>query len=330
MTVESEPGPAVSIIDGRRDLPSGFPHPHASDQARLIAEQGTILRAQVGSGVHGTSISGQDDRDEMGICLEPAEYITGIARVPAGLDAETATVPFEQYQRHTVWDQPGGLANRSGVGDLDVVIYSARKWARLALAGNPTVLLLLFVPDEEVVYRNRAGAELVANAHRFVSHHAANRFLGYLAAQRSSMTGEAGAHTNRPELVAEHGYDTKFAMHALRLGVQGVELLTTGRITLPVPEPDRAYLRSIRRGEVPLAEVIAAIDTAEQRLVSLRASASIPAEPDRTWANEWLHRSYQAYWTSRADTTTEPPASRRSARSESSRQVAHMDPHVIG
>ena len=49
------------------------------------------------------------------------------------------------------------------------------------------------------------------------------------------MTGQAGAHTNRPELVAVHGYDTKYAMHALRLGLQGIELLTTGRITLPVP-----------------------------------------------------------------------------------------------
>jgi len=56
-----------------------------------------------------------------------------------------------RYQRHTVWDKPGGLANRSGAGDLDVVIYSARKWCRLALAGNPTVLLALFVPDDEVV-----------------------------------------------------------------------------------------------------------------------------------------------------------------------------------
>ena len=32
-------------------------------------------------------------------------------------------------------------------------------------------------------------------------------------------------------------------MHALRLGVQGIELLTTGRITLPVREPDRQYLQ---------------------------------------------------------------------------------------
>lgn len=35
------------------------------------------------------------------------------------------------------------------------------------------------------------------------------------------MTGESGAHTNRPELVAEHGYDSKYAMHALRRIVRG-------------------------------------------------------------------------------------------------------------
>jgi len=114
-----------------------------------------ILRVQVGSGVHGTSVSGQDDRDEMGICLEPAAFVTGLARVPNGMRGRGAPVPFEQYERHTVWDEPRGLANRSGAGDLDVIVYSARKWARLALAGNPTVLLILFVPDADVVFRNR-------------------------------------------------------------------------------------------------------------------------------------------------------------------------------
>lgn len=286
----------LPAIDGDLTLPSGFDHPHASDEARLIAERGTILRAQVGSGVHGTSISGQDDRDEMGICLEPPQYVTGIARVPAGIDAGSATVEFEQYQRHTIWDEPGGLANRSGAGDLDVVVYSARKWCRLALAGNPTVLLLLFVPDHEVVYRNEAGAELVANAHRFVSRLAADRFLGYLRAQKAAMTGESRTHPNRPELVAAHGYDTKFAMHALRLGVQGIELLTTGRITLPVAEPERQYLRAIRRGEVAQAQVVHAVEAAERRLETLRASEAVRTEPDREWVDAWLYRSYTNYW----------------------------------
>jgi hypothetical protein len=114
------------------------------------------------------------------------------------------------------------------------------------------------------------------------------------------MTGERSAHTNRPELVAEHGYDTKFAMHALRLGVQGRELLTTGRITLPVPEPDRAFLRSVRCGDVPLETVLAAVNDAEAELLRLRTASSLPPQPDRAWVNDWLHRSHVAYWEQRA------------------------------
>ena len=125
---------------------------------------------------------------------------------------------------------------------------------------------------------------------------AADRFLGYLRAQRAAMVGAAGAHTNRPELVARHGYDTKYAMHALRLGLQGIELLSTGRITLPVPRPDLDYLRAIRRGEVPLAEVVAAVTAAEARLAALRDAAAVPPQPDRRWADDWLHRSHQEFW----------------------------------
>jgi hypothetical protein len=69
----------ASRIVGCTALPAGFAHPHASQEARQIAEAGMILRVQVGSGVHGTSISGQDDRDEMGLCLEPPQFVTGLA-----------------------------------------------------------------------------------------------------------------------------------------------------------------------------------------------------------------------------------------------------------
>jgi hypothetical protein len=64
-------------VPGSTTLPAGFPHPHASEEARAIAEQGMILRVQVGSGMHGTSITGQDDRDEMGLCLEPRSSLPG-------------------------------------------------------------------------------------------------------------------------------------------------------------------------------------------------------------------------------------------------------------
>lgn len=124
---------------------------HSTPEHAAIAQQLTILRCQVGSGLHGTAIAGTDDRDEMGICLEPPDYVIGLRE-------------FDQYVYRT---QPEGV--RSGHGDLDLTVYSLRKWMRLATTGNPTVLLPLFVPDEEIVTITDAGHGLRANADMILS-----------------------------------------------------------------------------------------------------------------------------------------------------------------
>lgn len=72
MTVTSR---AARLIAGSTDLPPGYHHPHASEEARALAQAGMIVRVQVGSGVHGTAVSGQDDRDEMGVCPEPWQFV---------------------------------------------------------------------------------------------------------------------------------------------------------------------------------------------------------------------------------------------------------------
>src|SRR4051794_17349606 len=46
------------------------------------------------------------------------------------------------------------------------------------------------------------------------------------------------------------GSDTKFGVHMVRLGVHGMELLETGRITLPIPEPWLAWLVSCGWGGI--------------------------------------------------------------------------------
>jgi len=51
-------------------------HPNAGAEARASANASTALLTELGIGVRGTSISGQDDRDEMGFCFEPARFIT--------------------------------------------------------------------------------------------------------------------------------------------------------------------------------------------------------------------------------------------------------------
>lgn len=252
---------------------------HAVEEFAEIARRGTILRCLVGSEVLGTSLGGQGDRDEMGICLEPPEYVVGLRR-------------FDQYIRRS---RPEG--HRSGPGDLDLTVYSARKWMRLALGGNPTVLLPLFVPDAALLAVDDAGRDLRSRAGMVLSRQAGHRFLGYLRAQRDKLLGvRGGRHTNRPELVDRYGFDTKFAMHMVRLGLQGVELLETGRISLPVPEPDRTWLVELRQGRHTRAEALERTEELENLLVRLLRTSPLPEWPDTAAADRWLVEAYRTAW----------------------------------
>lgn len=245
--------------------------------AEAVARQGCILRAVVGSNVHGLSNPGTDDRDEMGVCVEPVEYVAGLRR-------------FEHWVFRT---QPEGAP--SGPGDLDLTIYGLRKYCRMALKGSPTVLLLLFVDGEYVVQRGALGCELQALAPAFVSRRAGRAFLGYVDAQRRGLFGTRHATRTR-ELSSEHGYDTKYAMHALRIAHQGLELLSTGRITLPIAEPERTQLLAVRRGEVPLRQVLGRLHDQSARLEEAVLSSAVPDEPDHAAVDAFLTAAYQRVW----------------------------------
>jgi predicted nucleotidyltransferase len=247
--------------------------------AEQIAARGTILRTTVGSVAHGLNIGEQADRDEMGVCIEPPEYVIGHGH-------------FEQYTQRT---RPEG--ERSQPGDLDLVVYSLRKWMRLAMSGNPTVILLLFVPEEFWITSTPVAREMQKLAPLIVSQRAGRACLGYMTQQRQRLTGEAGQKgVQRPELVERYGFDTKYAMHVLRLGMQGIELMTRGRMTLPMVEADRQVLRDVRTGGWTYEMVLARAQELEDELESLVAKPRVAREPDRAALDAWLVRTYQAQW----------------------------------
>src|SRR5215471_117062 len=212
--------------------------------------RGIVLRATVGSTVHGLHPGGQDDRDEMAVFVEPPEFRLGLKLIRA---QGRKLHPLEHWVDRT---QPEGV--RSGPGDLDLVAYNLRKYLRLALKGHPTVLLLLFVPPELTLVETELGHELRGLTRALLSKRAGRGYLGYLHGQRERLLGTRGQmRVNRPELVEAHGFDTKYAMHAARLGYQGLELLESGRLTLPMPEPERLRVMANRLGERSIVEEVA-------------------------------------------------------------------------
>jgi hypothetical protein len=246
---------------------------------RAIAEQGCIIRGLVGSTIHGLMLEGQDDRDEMAVTIEPPEAVLGL-------------VGFEHWVYRT---QPEGV--RSGPGDLDLTTYSLRKYARLAAAGNPTILLLLFIPAEHLVTQTPLGEQLQGLAPAFASKRAVTKFLGYMNNQRERLGGTRGQmRVNRPELIAAHGWDVKYGMHALRLAHQGCEYATTGTLTLPMPEPTRSRVFAVRRGEVAQRDVLDEIAELEEQTERALQTSTLPEKPDTRRISRFLVDAYQTAW----------------------------------
>lgn len=260
-----------------------FKTPHSSDWHREIAENNTILLTEVGSTMHGVSVKRDDDVDEMGICIPPPEVALGVRYNDAPL--------FEQYEFRT---QPVG--ERSGAGDVDRIIYSLRKYVRMAAAGSPTVQMPLFAQEGMIRVRTGLGIDLRDKRDMFLSKQIGFRFKGYLMRQRSHLDGTLAVRVHRPELVEEYGYDTKYAYHALRLAYQGHELLTTGKITLPIPPEQAEYLLDIRAGKYKLHEVLVHLDHGTEKLQKAIDETDLPQWPDFDRINDWLQVTHRNYW----------------------------------
>lgn len=257
-----------------------------SEGDRDIALGNEILRTVVGSEAFGMELPGVGDRDEMGVYVETPEQLLGLE------------ISSEHYVSRT---KPEGV--RSGPGDVDLTMYSLRKFAYLACAGNPTILTPLFVPSEFILETTDPwyGFKLRSiGPSLFLSQRAGGRFLGYLNRQRERMTGggRQSRVPKRPELIEAHGYDTKYASHALRLGYQGVELMTTGWLDLPMHGEGLEACMEVKRGDVTFEEALRRVDEVRDRLVSVKESGKspLPKKPDMDQVNRRLVEMHQHYW----------------------------------
>lgn len=268
------------IITSVEQLPYGevFKTKHSTERNWRTANDNLILLTEVGSRLHGTGLD-YDDQDMQGVCIEPPNVMLGISE-------------FELYEYRT---KP--VSVRSGAGDVDLSVYGLAKWVRLICRGNPSVLMPLFAPEHATYRINWVGQALRESVGLFLSREHAKPFLGYIGGQRRSMVGERAARVNRPELVEAYGYDTKYAYHALRIAMQGIELMSEGRITLPMAPHRAQYLIDVREGKFTQSEVLEKLGRLESDLLhAAENTVKLPERVDTDYVNNWLVRTYRRWW----------------------------------
>ena len=245
-----------------------------SNEERRVSDLNsyTILRTEVGSTAHGVTHS-SNDMDEIAVYIPPISEVVGLSQ-----------------PEHYVY-RPGRAPHEpSGAGDLDRTYYTLTKFVRLLVNGNPSILFALFGP---VQHRTAWGDMLLGVRGSFQNDRTRKAYLGYMQAQRQRITGERGS-AGRVRRSPEGGgeIDWKYAMHMVRLGVQGIEYLSTGHISTPSLERDE--LLAIRSGEVPLEDVLLMAEEREKTLQEM----VLPEDPGYEW-DQWLalvHRNYWKFW----------------------------------
>jgi hypothetical protein len=240
----------------------------------------TILETIVGSTLHGTSVDdGLEDLDLMAIVLEDKLDFIGFN-------------PKDTWVTRT---KPEGV--RSEAGDTDYVAYGLNKYLSLALKGNPTILLALFASPISIRQITKEGRELQALAPKIISKKVFAPFRGYMDQQHKRLLGTAGQmNVTRPELIEKYGFDTKYAGHIIRLGIQGKQLLDTGRLILPMNKSDRDLVVGVRTGKYTLDQVSELVKELESQLVSSYNTSILPENPDTLYVENWMIKSYMDYW----------------------------------
>jgi hypothetical protein len=100
-------------------------------------------------------------------------------------------------------------------------------------------------------------------------------------------------------LVAKYGWDTKTGYHALRLAIQGRQLMETGRIELPMRDEDRELLLAVRHGQRSRDWVLAETQRRADLLKAATENSALPEKPDWTRISGWLVDIQRDWWRQR-------------------------------
>ena len=248
----------------------------ALQQSRFPHTDSLIHLFVGGSELHGAKVKNTDDLDIYGIYLEPPELVLGLEK-----------------QDFYVWSTAGD-ERRNGPDDIDVCLYSLRKWAGLAAKGNPTALHFLF--SRNYAPKPEPWQEILKHRDAFLSRLASTQFRGFAEAQLRRLQGiGAGKKGQRHELIGAHGYDIKAAMHVIRLLNEGIELMRSGTITLPRPEKE--LLITIRTGNYgALERVFNLANKLFTELEKAERESALPEKVNKVLISAVVSQTYLRYW----------------------------------
>jgi len=203
-----------------------------------------------GSYAHGTQ-NEESDVDLRGVFVPPKEYYFGLSDVDA--------VSFKRENREEV-----------------DVLYSVKRFFKLASQGRTGVVDLLFVDPQLVLSTGTHGNFLLKNKHVFLSQKCVHSMLGFANANIEKVMKQGSDKAGKP------------LAHSFRLLFQAKKLLETLTFELQLDKGDLDIYAATRSGELNGYDALELLVPLKDEVERMLNSSKLPKEVDTNEVNKIL------------------------------------------
>jgi predicted nucleotidyltransferase len=264
-------------------------------------ESNLIYKVVAGSQAYGLDRP-ESDLDVRGVCIPPRRYLLGLSAFEQWEEqdesGDTTIYALAKFVSLALACNPNiiELLYTDPRHVLYIDTYGQRlvehrhlflsKQARHTFAGYAISQLRrierhhrwLVNPPDHKPTQEEFGGWSVEGRYKFPDHEAYQAYQAALKHWNQYQTWRKDRNPARAELERRYGYDTKHAMHLLRLLKMGAEILETGHVQ--VYRPDREWLAAVRDGLLTYEELLELAASYEARLGHLYERSTLPDEPD--------------------------------------------------
>lgn len=244
----------------------------------------------------------ESDLDVRGICIPPKKYLIGLSRFDQWTcqsgDEDTVIYALEKFVNLALACNPNIIEllyvneqhvlyiNDHGQRLIDSRDSFLSKKARWTFGGYAISQLKkierhhrwLSNPPGHQPTQDEFGGYAVDGHFKFPDQHKQHAYRSALKHWNQYQEWIRNRNPKRAELERKYGYDTKHAVHLIRLLKMGIEILETGNIN--VYRPDREWLREVRRGMFSYEELLDQSVKYEQWLDDAYEKSRIPEKPN--------------------------------------------------
>lgn len=226
-----------------------------------------LLEGIVGSHAYGTNHE-ESDVDKAGVFLHSTPVILGIPKYQ-----ETVT-------------RTNGIDKGA---DPDYSYHEVGKYLRLAIAGNPTVQELMWLPEHTIM--TWEGHAIVGARQMILSQKVRKTYGGYAKQQflRSKRRGDGSFSSTTRNRTFKH------ARHCMRLLLQCEDILNTGILTVRMSNDQIQQTAEFAQLAVDDLDAFESVVTPHFTLCD-EMSSDLPREPDVSYVNDMLITIRKGNW----------------------------------